>query len=102
MVECNTSIAINYCYFARLQQRAVNLQLLEGPMKPSRVEHNVFTVRHQFAQGLKALMINVDHSVYPKCPSRRHCKPDGLVYKENGTRLYRLNETSQFNFSWYF
>jgi len=53
MVECNTSIAINYCYFVRLQQRAVNLQLLEGPMKSSRVEHNVFTVRHQFA--LKSL-----------------------------------------------
>jgi len=53
MVECDTNIAINYCYFARLQLRAVNSQLLEGPMKPSRVEHNVFTVRHQFA--LKSL-----------------------------------------------
>lgn len=65
VVECDTSIAINYCYFA-LQQRVVNSQLLEGSMKPSRVEHNVFTVRHQFV--LKSLDDQRRSLCVPQCP----------------------------------
>lgn len=65
VVECDTSIAINYCYFAQLQQRAVNSQLLEGSMKPSWVEHNVFTVRHQFA--LKSLDDQRRSLCVPEC-----------------------------------
>lgn len=101
VVERDTSIAINYCYFVQLQQRAVNLQLFEGSTKPSRVEHNVFTVRHQFA--LKSLDDQRRSLCVPQCPPMYDqgdiANPDGLVYRENGTRLCRLNETSQFNSS---
>jgi len=101
--ECDTSIAINYCYFARLQQRAVNSQLSEGSMKPSRVQHNVFTVRHQFAlKSLDDQRRSFCVLQYPSIYDQEDiANPDGLVYRENGTRLCRLNETSQFNSSWY-
>lgn len=101
VVECDTSIAINYCYFAQLQQRAVNSQLLEGSMKPSRVEHNVFTVRHQFA--LKSLDDQRRSLCVPQCPPMYDQEDiaDPDEHGENGTRLCRLNETSQFNSSWY-